>query len=64
MPKIIVRVGKNGELKVTMEGVKGPQCVELTKALRDELGETVELEHTCEYSEDPETEAVSEKLRE
>lgn len=62
MQKITVRVGKDGQVTVRMEGVKGPKCVELTKALRDGLGETIALEHTAEYDEGTEVERAGPAL--
>lgn len=62
MPTVTVRIGKDGEAKVTMRGVQGPGCIEMTKALREGLGMTVELVRTeeCGTEVEPENETVQE----
>jgi len=56
MRKVTVRIDKNGNMTVAMEGVKGPGCILDTQALRDAVGETEEIERTAEYYEGVETE--------
>lgn len=56
MRKITVRIGKDGNMTVLMQGRKGPDCILDTQGLRDGVGETEEIERTAEYYEGVETE--------
>jgi len=64
MPTITVRIGKDGEAKVTMAGVQGPACLKMTEALREGLGVTLELVRTAECGEDHEVETEDETVQE
>ena len=66
MPKITIRVGKDGQLTVLMAGVSEPlkECELRTALLREGLGETVELEASEECTEHPEVETTRERLKE
>jgi hypothetical protein len=64
MPTITVRIGKDGEAKITMAGVQGPACLKMTEALREGLGVTLELVRTAECGEGEETENENEIVQE
>ncbi|HSH69926.1 MAG TPA: DUF2997 domain-containing protein [Deferrisomatales bacterium] len=60
MEEIKVTIDAEGNVKVTVFGVKGGKCLELTKELEQLLGGEVEREFTSEYY--TQTEAVGQKL--
>jgi len=51
MEEIIIRIGKGGKINLSVDGVKGPSCKEITKNLEKALGSTVETKNTGEYFE-------------
>ena len=51
MPEIQVEILPNGEVKISVKGAKGSQCMELTRFLEEALGEVSERELTTEYYE-------------
>ncbi len=53
MKKIRVRIGKDGQCTVQVEGAVGPGCVEWTKAFEQALGEVQERKLCAEYHEEP-----------
>lgn len=44
-----ITIGENGEVRITVKGVNGPRCLELTKELEEELGLVLAREKTSEY---------------
>lgn len=46
---IIITIGPDGNVQLTVEGVAGPDCIDFTKFLEDELGDVTERTHTSEY---------------
>ena len=46
---IIITIGPDGNVQLTVEGVAGPDCIDFTKFLEDELGDVTERTHTGEY---------------
>ena len=46
---ILVTIGPTGEITVTVEGVAGPGCQALTRALEAALGTTTEDTRTPDY---------------
>lgn len=56
--EIIVEVSKMGEVKVSVNGVKGKSCKDLTKNLEAAFGVVTEEKRTSEYAE-PEARAVN-----
>ena len=53
---IVITIGEDGNVEITVEGVAGASCIDFTKFLEDELGDVTEREHTSEYyQEDEET---------
>lgn len=49
MEEVKVTIDEEGNVKVTVFGVKGPRCLELTEKLEALLGGQVEREFTSEY---------------
>ena len=44
-----ITIGKDGQVNIEVKGVGGPDCLEFSKFLEDELGEVTERERTAEY---------------
>ena len=58
---IIITIGDDGEVQISVEGVSGKGCIDFTKFLEDELGDVTSREHTSEYYQEEE-EGVDIKL--
>ena len=54
MEEVKIVVGKNGEVKIDVHGVKGGSCQEVTKELEAAFGSVVERRKTGEYYEEAE----------
>jgi hypothetical protein len=48
-PTILVTIGPTGEVTVSVHGVAGPSCQELTRPLEAVLGATTEDARSAEY---------------
>lgn len=48
-PEFDISIGKDGKVKVTVHGVSGSRCLELTDALREILGREESRQLTPEY---------------
>jgi hypothetical protein len=48
-PDILVSISPNGEVEVTVNGVCGPACADLTKAIEQALGSVKADRKTPEY---------------
>lgn len=48
-PKLIVLIAPDGTPTVEVQGCPGPSCREVSRPLREALGETVADEETAEY---------------
>ena len=46
---IVITIGPDGNVQLSVEGVSGPDCLDFTKFLEDELGDVTERTHTSEY---------------
>lgn len=46
---IIFDIDLNGNITITVEGVKGQSCTDLTKQLEEALGVVLDQQHTSEY---------------
>lgn len=46
---IIITIGPDGNVQITVEGIAGSDCIDFTKFLEDELGDVTERTHTSEY---------------
>lgn len=47
--EIEFEITPDGEIKLTVKGASGGECLEITKALEEELGMVVNREMTSEY---------------
>ena len=56
MPEVIITVSPEGEAQVEVDGVCGPGCKDLTRAIENSIGKTVNDQITIEYSMAPQTE--------
>jgi hypothetical protein len=63
MKKVRIRISTDGKATVSVEGVQGPACVELTKAFEEAIGEVQERQFCKEYQEEI-TEQTSEQTAE
>jgi predicted ThiF/HesA family dinucleotide-utilizing enzyme len=51
MAEIIIKVNKAGETTVSVNGVSGPGCRDLTANIEKALGKVSQTENTAEYYE-------------
>lgn len=51
MEEIKIRIGKDGKVNLSVSGVKGGSCKDLTKALEKALGVSTETKQTTEFYE-------------
>ena len=51
MEEIKIRIGKDGKLALSVNGMKGDACKSVTKTLERALGMVVETKNTGEYYE-------------
>jgi hypothetical protein len=52
--EIEIEISKNGSVKVHIQGVKGPKCMEYAKKIANCIGTIENVDQTSEYYE-PET---------
>lgn len=53
MSEIIIRINPTGDTTVTVEGIKGISCTDITKALEKALGgDIISSQNTLEYYEE------------
>ena len=50
--EIVFDIAPDGSVTFEVKGAKGPECLDLTKGIEDELGVVVSREKTSEYYED------------
>ena len=62
--EIDIQITPDGEGKLTVRGVAGAECLELTQALEAELGIVVERERTSEFYQAAATAAETVKIGE
>lgn len=58
---IIITIGEDGNVEISVEGVSGEGCMDFTKFLEEELGDVTDREFTSEYYQEDE-ESVEIKL--
>ena len=46
---IIITIGPDGNIPLSVEGVAGSDCVDFTRFLEEELGDVTEREFTSDY---------------
>ncbi len=49
MPEIVIQVQKDGDTQISVNGVSGPGCQDLTNAIEAALGQVQSRECTVEY---------------
>jgi hypothetical protein len=49
MPEIVINVSKKGETAVSVNGVSGPGCRDLSDAIEKAIGKVTSTESTSEY---------------
>ncbi len=49
-----ITIGKGGEVNIEVNGVSGPDCMDFTKFLEEELGDVVARERTNEFYQEAE----------
>ena len=49
-----ITIGKDGGVNIEVKGVGGPDCLEFSKFLEDELGEVIDRERTPEFYQEQE----------
>lgn len=59
---IVFDIDADGNITITVEGVKGKDCTELTRELEEALGVVIDQEFTSEYYQQVETDRVTIKL--
>jgi hypothetical protein len=62
--EIEIVITADGEVKLKVHGAAGPECLELTRALEEELGLVVEREKTSEFYQASTTVADTVKIGE
>lgn len=55
---IVITIGPDGQVELKVEGVGGPDCLDFTKFLEEELGDVTERTLTGEYFQEGETEST------
>lgn len=50
--EIEIEITPEGEVKLTVKGVSGQSCVDLTKGIEEALGIVVDRQKTSEYYQD------------
>jgi uridine kinase len=60
METIRVKIKKNGQAEIKVEGHAGTGCTNLTKALQDALGSTTKSEPTSEYYQQEQQQQITE----
>ncbi|MGQ9675536.1 MAG: DUF2997 domain-containing protein [Chloroflexota bacterium] len=53
MQEMEIIIDKEGKVTVTTKGIKGPRCLEVSKALEEALGTIEDRGFTSEYYEQP-----------
>jgi len=57
-----ISITPEGEVKIEVKGVKGADCLEVTKDIEEALGVVKNREHTSEYYQQPVEEKQKIKL--
>lgn len=60
--EILFTIDDSGNITITVEGVKGKDCTEITKELEEAFGIVVDQQFTSEYYQQAESGRVSIKL--
>lgn len=57
---VTVLIAKDGGTTISVDGVKGKSCLDITKALEENLGTVSERTHTADMSKKPD---IADKAR-
>ncbi|HOT03721.1 MAG TPA: DUF2997 domain-containing protein [Methanolinea sp.] len=49
MQELEIVIGRDGQVAVSVKGASGTKCLDLTRALEEQLGDLVERTHTPEF---------------
>jgi hypothetical protein len=63
LQEIEVFIDKDGQVRVEVRGVKGTQCLELTRSLEEALGGQVLVREMRPEAYEPQPEALSETIQ-
>jgi hypothetical protein len=50
---VTVHIEKDGGTKISVDGVKGKSCLDITKALEENLGTVSDRQHTGDFLKKP-----------
>jgi hypothetical protein len=59
---IVFDIDQDGNITITVEGVKGKDCTDLTKELEEAFGVVIDRTHTSEFYQDEVNERLTIKL--
>jgi hypothetical protein len=62
MQQIEIQVDRDGNITVHVEGVKGEECIRITRTLEEALGSVTDRSFCAEYFEDQVLERTAEKV--
>ena len=51
---LVITIGPDGEVTLEVQGAAGPECLDLTKFLEDELGEVTDRQLSSAYYQEEE----------
>jgi len=51
MKEIVIRISKDGKVKISVSGVKGGSCKDITRSIENALGTAESSEPTSEFYE-------------
>ncbi len=51
---LVITIGPDGEVTIEVQGAAGPECLDLTKFLEDELGEVTDRQLSSAYYQEEE----------
>lgn len=54
--RVIITIPKGGDLEIEVDGIKGPSCKDITKALEKSLGTVTDSKKKAEFYEQAEAE--------
>lgn len=59
-----ITIGKDGQVNIGVDGVAGPECIEFTRFLEEELGDVISRERTQDYYKESERTVLNVELGE
>ncbi|NYT06747.1 MAG: DUF2997 domain-containing protein [Methanomicrobiales archaeon] len=62
MQQIEIRVDRDGNVTVHVEGVKGEECIRITRTLEEALGSVTDRSFRAEFFEEQVLERTAEKV--